>query len=151
MSAPASRPATNPPAPAERASVLIVEDNPVNQKLAQRLLQLRGHVTRIAGDGREGLAAWRAEPFDLVLMDISMPVMSGLEAVTHLRAEEASSGKHTPVIAVTAHAMKGDKEQCLAAGMDAYVAKPIKPAELFATIAQVIPENERQSAPSPRT
>jgi len=117
--------------------VLLVEDNSVNQLVAARLLGKRGHTVVIAGNGKEALAALD-EPgsagFDVILMDVQMPEMDGFEASRIIRAREQTSGKHLPIIAMTAHAMKGDKERCLAAGMDRYVSKPIQIEELFAAI-----------------
>jgi CheY-like chemotaxis protein len=110
--------------------VLLAEDNRVNQRLAVRLLEKRGHKVVVAGNGVEALAALRKESFDLVLMDVQMPEMDGYEATAAIREEEKNSRRHQPVVALTAHAMKGDREKCLAAGMDGYLSKPIKPQEL---------------------
>jgi len=110
--------------------VLVAEDNAVNQRLASRLLEKRGHQVLVASNGREALEAIAAHTFDLVLMDVQMPELDGLEATAALRANEAGHGTHLPVIALTAHAMKGDRERCLAAGMDGYLSKPIRPREL---------------------
>ena len=110
--------------------VLLAEDNAVNQRLATRLLEKRGHHVVVTGNGREALAALEKEPFDLVLMDVQMPEMDGLEATAALRAKETGTGAHLWVIALTAHAMKGDRERCIAAGMDGYLSKPIRPPEL---------------------
>jgi two-component system sensor histidine kinase/response regulator len=112
--------------------VLLVEDNPTNQKLAGRLLEKRGHRVTLAGNGREALKSFEDGAFDLVLMDVQMPEIDGLEAVAairHLEESQTNRGR-TPVIALTAHAMKGDRDRCLAAGMDGYLAKPIRPTEL---------------------
>ena len=121
--------------------ILLAEDNKVNQLVAARLLGKRGHTVVIAGNGREALAALD-EPgsggFDLILMDVQMPDMDGFEATGIIRAREKSSGAHLPIIAMTAHAMKGDEERCLAAGMDGYVSKPIQVEQLFATIDSVL-------------
>ncbi len=114
----------------QRLDVLLAEDNAVNQKLAVRLLQKRGHTVAVAGNGKEALTALEAAKFDLVLMDIQMPDMDGLEATKELRRREKTSGIHTPVVAMTALAMKGDKERCLEAGMDGYLPKPIRAEEL---------------------
>jgi signal transduction histidine kinase/DNA-binding response OmpR family regulator len=110
--------------------VLLAEDNQVNQRLATRLLEKRGHRVTIAANGREALEALEKESYDLVLMDLQMPEMDGFEATAAIRAKERNSGKHQMVIALTAHAMKGDRERCLAAGMDSYLSKPIRPQEL---------------------
>ena len=118
--------------PAACLRVLVAEDNPVNQLLATRLLEKRGHRVVMTANGREALAALEKEGFDLVLMDVQMPEMDGLEATTVLREREKRKGDgiHQPVIALTAHAMKGDQERCQVAGMDSYLAKPIRPQEL---------------------
>jgi CheY-like chemotaxis protein len=110
----------------------------VNQKLAQRLLEKRGHTVMLAATGREVLTRLEREPVDLVLMDVQMPEMDGFAATRALRARESAHGGRLPVIAMTAHAMKGDREQCLAAGMDGYVAKPIGAEELFRAIDLVL-------------
>ncbi len=114
--------------------ILLAEDNAVNQKLAVRLLQKHGYEVVVAGNGREALAAIEKESFDLVLMDVQMPEMDGFEATQTIREQERQTGHHLPIVAMTAHAMKGDEERCLRAGMDSYVSKPINSAELFAVI-----------------
>lgn len=116
--------------PGSSMKVLLAEDNAVNQRLAVRLLEKRGHRVSVAGNGFEALAAWRKESFDLVFMDVQMPEMDGYEATAAIRKEEKNSGGHVQVIALTAHAMKGDRDKCLAAGMDGYLSKPIRPQEL---------------------
>jgi CheY-like chemotaxis protein len=113
-----------------RLRILLAEDNRVNQLLAVRLLEKRGHEVTVAGNGEEALEALDKQAFDLVLMDIQMPEMDGLQATAAIRKGEMKSGKHIPIIAMTAHAMVGDKERCLEAGMDDYIAKPIRPEEL---------------------
>jgi CheY-like chemotaxis protein len=115
--------------------VLLVEDNIVNQKLARRILENAGYTVAAAMDGREAVDACAAQHFDLVLMDLQMPHMDGFEATAELRRREAISGGHLPIIALTANAMPGDRERCLAAGMDGYVSKPMKRPELFQAIA----------------
>jgi CheY-like chemotaxis protein len=110
--------------------VLVAEDNQVNQLLATRLLDKRGHHVIVARNGIEALAALDQHDFDLVLMDLQMPEMDGFEATAVIREREKGSGFHLPVIALTAHAMKGDREKCLAAGMDGYLTKPIRVLEL---------------------
>jgi signal transduction histidine kinase/ligand-binding sensor domain-containing protein/CheY-like chemotaxis protein len=127
-----ARPAVNPCAAA--LSILLAEDNPLNQKLAVRLLEKRGHSVVTAMNGSEAVEAFDRQRFDAVLMDLQMPVMGGFEATAEIRARERSRPKRTPIIAVTAHAMQGDRERCLEAGMDDYVAKPIRPDELYAAI-----------------
>ncbi|MBI4582501.1 MAG: PAS domain-containing protein [Planctomycetes bacterium] len=128
--------------PAQRSNqswrILLAEDNKVNQTLANRLLEKRGHAVVIVDNGQKALEALGREPFDLVLMDVQMPVMDGIEATKAIRQKELAAGSHTPIIALTAHAMKGDREQCLEAGMDGYIAKPLKAAELYETIEQVL-------------
>jgi CheY-like chemotaxis protein len=114
--------------------VLVAEDNPVNQVLARRILERRGHEVIVAGTGREAVDLVSRETFDVVLMDVQMPEMDGFEAARAIRASEAESGKHLPIVAMTAHAMKGDRERCLDAGMDNYVAKPVQAAALLAAI-----------------
>ena len=117
---------------------LIAEDNVVNQKLIARLLEKRGHTVSLARNGWEALALLEQRPFDIVLMDVMMPEMDGFEATRRIREKEKASGAHFPIIALTAHAMRGDKEQCLAAGMDGYVSKPINMEELFSVIENVL-------------
>jgi signal transduction histidine kinase/CheY-like chemotaxis protein len=114
--------------------ILLAEDNEINQKLAVRLLQKRGHSVVVAADGLQALAALEKESFDLILMDVQMPEINGYEATEAIRARERQSGAHIPIIAMTAHAMKGDREHCLSMGMDGYVSKPIKTRELFEAI-----------------
>jgi two-component system, sensor histidine kinase and response regulator len=116
---------------AARLRVLLAEDNAVNQKIASRVLEKQGHHVTIATDGREALAALVGENFDVVLMDVQMPEMDGFETTSAIRARERDTGKHLPIIAMTAHAMQGDRERCLAAGMDSYISKPIRPRELI--------------------
>jgi two-component system, sensor histidine kinase and response regulator len=120
-------------------SILLAEDNPVNQKVATRILEKRGHFVTLAENGMEVLKQLENRNFDVILMDIQMPEMDGLEATRTIRTREAEEGGHLPIIAaMTAHAMKGDKERCLAAGMDEYVPKPIKPILLFNTLRDVL-------------
>ena len=114
-----------------RARVLLVEDNAVNQMVAMALLKRRGCDVVVAENGRLGVEAFRQGAFDAVLMDIQMPEMDGFEALAAIRAIEAPTGRHTPVVALTAHAMKEDRDRCLAAGMDAYLSKPIEAERLF--------------------
>jgi two-component system sensor histidine kinase/response regulator len=117
--------------------ILVADDQPVNRLVAVRMLEKQGHSVQAACDGREALAAVTQMPFDLVLMDVQMPEMDGLEATAAIRAAERDLGGHIPIIALTAHAMKGDMERCLEAGMDAYVSKPLSPAQLFEAIERV--------------
>jgi PAS domain S-box-containing protein len=117
--------------------LLLAEDNAVNQKLAVRLLEKRGHSVVVVGNGKEALVALDGGAFDLVLMDVMMPEMDGFEATGHVRAREKRAGGHVPIVAMTAHAMKGDRERCLEAGMDGYVTKPLQPGELFETVERL--------------
>ena len=123
--------------------VLLAEDNMINQRLAIKLLEKKGIRPSVAGDGEEALKKLQANRFDLVLMDIMMPRMDGLEATRQIRQQEASTpgSKRLPIIAMTANAMQGDKERCLEAGMDGYVAKPVKPQELFDEVERVVQKN----------
>ncbi|MEX0717464.1 MAG: response regulator [Planctomycetaceae bacterium] len=133
--------------------VLVAEDNVVNQKLVQRLLTKLGHSARVTANGAEALEARRSEPFDLILMDVQMPVLDGFEATAAIRAEERTTGRHIPIIALTAHAMKGDREACLAAGMDGYVTKPLEMERLQAALdeaALALPPRENvEERPAP--
>jgi CheY-like chemotaxis protein/HPt (histidine-containing phosphotransfer) domain-containing protein len=118
--------------------ILLAEDNLVNQRLAVGLLEKRGHTVVIAADGQQALAALERQPFDLMFMDVQMPEMSGFEATARIREREKNTGRHLPIIATTAYAMKGDRERCLASGMDGYVSKPIMAAELFRAIDETL-------------
>jgi CheY-like chemotaxis protein len=111
----------------------------VNQLLAVRLLEKRGHHVQVVGDGHEVLEKLKTAEFDLILMDVQMPVMGGFEATAAIREMEKGTGRHIPIIALTAHAVTGDRERCVAAGMDGYVAKPIHPEELLEQIEALIP------------
>jgi CheY-like chemotaxis protein/HPt (histidine-containing phosphotransfer) domain-containing protein len=154
-----------PPRPGQRPlRVLLAEDNAVNQRLVVRLLEKEGHTVSVAGNGREALERLQiadcrlqiekpgvpssqsaisnlqsAIPFDLVLMDVQMPEMDGLEATARIRQAEQGTGRRLPILAMTAHAMKGDRERCLAAGMDGYIAKPIHVRELLQRIEALLP------------
>ena len=122
--------------PPERSlRVLLAEDNPVNQTLAMRILEKLGHKVQVVNDGKEAIGRAQAEDFDLIFMDVQMPEMDGFEATTAIRAAEAGTGKHVPIVAMTAHAMKGDREKCLSVGMDGYLSKPIRIAELKQAIS----------------
>jgi two-component system sensor histidine kinase/response regulator len=128
--------------------ILLAEDHPVNQRLAIRLLERWGHSVHLVSNGLKALEACRSQEFDLIFLDVQMPEMSGLEAATAIRKEE-KHGKHTPIIAMTAHAMKGDRERCLQAGMDFYIAKPLNTQALFELIEQIQPG--QTSPPKPDT
>ena len=126
-------------------SILLAEDNPVNQKLASRLLNKHGHVVVVAGNGIEALAAMERQRFDLVLMDIQMPEMGGFEATAQIRARERKTGGRIPIIAFTAHALDGDRERCLELGMDDYITKPVQPTLLF----DAIERQQKRTGPQP--
>src|SRR6202795_1167561 len=121
-----------------RLQVLVAEDNQANQLLATRIFEKLGHQATVVSNGREAFVAFQAGKFDLIAMDVQMPEMDGLDATSAIRAWEKTAGPHTPIIAMTAHAMKGDRERCLAAGMDGYTSKPIRIGELEHAIAQLI-------------
>jgi PAS domain S-box-containing protein len=135
VTAPARSIALAAQGPSKKLRILLAEDNPVNQRVAQRLLEKRGHQVSIAGDGRQALqAVMEAPPFDLILMDVQMPTMDGLEATRAIRRIESPERNAVPIVAMTAFAMKGDRERCLAAGMNGHLSKPINPTELCATV-----------------
>lgn len=127
--------------------VLLAEDNPVNRRVATLLLEKQGHSVTVVNDGSAALAALTGEEFDLILMDVQMPGMDGMQATASIRASEEITGNHIPIVALTAHAMAGDRARFLAGGMDGYIAKPIYPREMFDTIADVLlhcdPHNAR--------
>ena len=132
-----------------RLHVLLAEDNQVNQLLATRIFEKLGHHVTVVSNGREALSAVQAGKFDLVAMDVQMPEMDGLDATTAIRAWEKTEGTHIPIMAMTAHAMKGDRERCLAAGMDGYTSKPIRIRELEDAIAQLTSPSKDAEAPVP--
>jgi CheY-like chemotaxis protein len=139
----ALEPATQDLPGGERAGasrkILLAEDNPVNQMVAVRLLEKRGHQVTVAANGREAVAAVEREAFDLVLMDVQMPEMDGFAATAKIRKAEIGTGRHLPIFALTARAMKGDAERCLLAGMDGYLPKPINSADLYAIVNGGLP------------
>ncbi|HKV06253.1 MAG TPA: response regulator [Candidatus Acidoferrales bacterium] len=142
-----------PPSPPEDKKqgirILLAEDNAVNRKLATTLLEKRGYTVVVTENGREALEALERESVDLVLMDVQMPVMDGFEAIRAIRAKERSTGTHLPIIAVTAHAMKGDRERGLAAGADDYVTKPIRIQDLLAAMERFQSKSAGTAPPSP--
>ena len=141
-------PATNAGRPQGGAlRVLLAEDNAVNQKLVKTMLEKRGHQVSIAADGEEALGLLSRGPFDVVLMDVHMPRMGGFEATAAIREKEKKGGAHMPIVALTALAMAGDREECLKNGMDAYISKPIGSNELFATLDRLLP-NRIAAAPA---
>jgi CheY-like chemotaxis protein len=131
-----------------RLRVLVAEDNATNQRLVTTILAQRGHRVTRATSGRQAVERSAARPFDLILMDVQMPEMDGFEATAAIRHRERIHGGHVPVVAMTAHAMAGDRERCLAAGMDDYVSKPLRAEELFATIDRVCGTAHGKPAPA---
>ena len=147
LSAPA-RDSLREPSPAPLGyRILVAEDNPVNQRLVTQILEKRGNTVGVAANGREALSLSENQTFDLVLMDVQMPEMDGLEATAAIRQKEKVTGAHVPIIAMTAHAMKGDRERCLDAGMDGYVPKPIRLQELFEVIEALAGRPAARNAP----
>jgi CheY-like chemotaxis protein len=130
--------------------ILLAEDNLVNQRLALRVLEKRGHAVTLANHGKDAVEEFRKGKFDIVLMDIQMPEMDGFEATAAIRSHEVKAGGRTPIMAMTAHAMQGDRERCLAAGMDGYVSKPIRPEDLFHELERLVPPAGRRAALTPR-
>jgi CheY-like chemotaxis protein len=128
-------------------SVLLAEDNIINQHLVKRLLEKRGHAVTVTGSGREALERVGTESFDVILMDVQMPDMDGLQASTRIREVEKRRGTYTPILALTAHTMKGDRERCLAAGMDHFINKPID-AERFVEMVEAAAVNGRPGIPA---
>lgn len=135
IATPVPAPLQSPPAASLR--ILLAEDNQINRALATSILEKRGHSMVLVGDGRQAVEAAGRETFDLILMDVQMPEMDGFEATRLIRLAEQESGRHTPIAAMTARAMTGDRERCLASGMDYYLAKPLRRAELLDLIEQV--------------
>ncbi|HEY3330734.1 MAG TPA: response regulator [Capsulimonadaceae bacterium] len=132
-----------------RLDILVAEDNAINQRLALRLLEKRGHKVSVVANGKEAADAVRANRFDVVLMDVQMPEMDGFEATAAIRAFEDPLGLHTPIVAMTAHAMTGDRERCIAAGMDAYASKPLRIEELVEAIRTVTASRSAEHAAMP--
>ena len=118
--------------------VLLAEDNAVNRKLALRLLEKNGHHVFVAANGREAVTLFHREDLDVVLMDLQMPEMDGFQATAAIRASEKLRGGHVPIVALTAHALTGDREHCLASGMDGYLAKPYSMEELNRALVEAM-------------
>jgi CheY-like chemotaxis protein/HPt (histidine-containing phosphotransfer) domain-containing protein len=135
-----------PARPRRSLAILVAEDNAINQRVVMRLLEKRGHRVTVVSNGNKALAALSERSFDLALMDVQMPELSGIEATRLIRERERSGKGHLPIIAMTAHAMKGDRERCLQAGMDGYVAKPVQPRELLGALNAVLPQCESEPA-----
>ncbi len=127
--------------------ILLAEDNPINQMVVVKLLEKMGHQPTVARDGREALAALETAGYDLVFMDVQMPEIDGLTATRNIRDREKQTGTHVPIIAMTAHAMKGDRERCLQAGMDGYLVKPVSSAQIAETIARVLGAEQLHTPP----
>jgi len=119
--------------------ILLVEDNEVNRTIATKLLEKRGHVVIAVENGALAVERTANDHFDVVLMDVQMPVMDGLTATTHIRTREHGTGTHLPIVAVTAHALDDDRKRCLAAGMDDFLTKPIRSSDLFAAVLRFAP------------
>ncbi len=127
-------------------NILLAEDNLINQKFALKALEMKGHNVLVANNGAEAISLWENEKFELILMDVQMPQMDGLEATRQIRSKEINKndGEKTLIVAMTAHAMKGDREKCLDAGMDGYLTKPIRPTRLFSIVDELAkPASER--------
>jgi signal transduction histidine kinase/CheY-like chemotaxis protein len=139
-------PAVTPMRAAQRLRVLVAEDNAVNRKLAEHLLQRRGHTPIMVTNGREATETLLREQVDLVLMDLQMPEMDGFEATAIVRERDRAAGRRTPIVALTAHAMEGDRQRCLDADMDGYISKPVKAVELFEVIDRVMAAARRHAA-----
>ncbi len=118
--------------------ILVAEDHPVNRKLVTKLLEKRSFIPEVACNGEDVLRALEASTFDLILMDVQMPGMDGLQTAATIREREKLTGGHIPILAMTAHAMNRDREKCLEAGMDAYVSKPVSPGELYRAIDELL-------------
>jgi CheY-like chemotaxis protein/HPt (histidine-containing phosphotransfer) domain-containing protein len=127
--------------PTRQLNILLTEDNAVNRVLAQKLLQKQGHKITCANNGKEAVQLWEqnaSQQFDIILMDVQMPEMDGLQAACYIRNKEKELGQHIPIVAMTAHAMKGDRERCIDGGMDGYISKPITPSGLAKVIEEVL-------------
>ena len=124
--------------PLQPLRILLVEDNVINQKVASLMLKKKGHVVVTVNNGREAIETLADQDFDAVLMDVQMPEMDGLQTTAVIRASEEGTDRHLPILAVTAHAMRGDREHCSARGMDGYLAKPIQSAQLLQALEDVL-------------
>ena len=133
----------------QRFHILLAEDNVINQKVAVHILEKKGHKVSVANNGQEVLQALKKDRFDLILMDVQMPKIDGLEAVASIREKEIKTGFHIPIIAMTAHALKGDRERCLDAGMDDYIAKPLRAEMLMKKIDDVMFQMKKQQKKLP--
>jgi CheY-like chemotaxis protein/HPt (histidine-containing phosphotransfer) domain-containing protein len=134
-------------APAHRRlRILLAEDNHINQELAVRMLEKRGHSVVIAANGRQAVAAHQRGVFDLILMDVQMPEMNGFEATAAIRENEKATNERIPIVAMTARALKGDREECIASGMDGYVSKPMRAEALFQAIGRILPDVGSENA-----
>jgi len=148
----AAMPATRMGPPTRFLNILLAEDTPANQRLAKRILEKRGHAVTVAGDGRQAVGLFERERPDLVLMDVQMPVMDGFEATAAIRQAEEQTGEHVPIVAMTAHAMAGDRVRCMEAGMDAYLPKPLDAQELIKLIEDLctkLPQPKADPSKSP--
>ena len=132
---------------ADRLRVLVAEDNAVNQKLARAMLTRLGHASVLASDGREAIAEWGTGGYDVIFMDVQMPDLDGFDATREIRRLEAGTGVRVPIVAMTAHAMPGDRERCLGAGMDDYVTKPISLAEIARVLASIQAARPKRAEP----
>jgi two-component system, sensor histidine kinase and response regulator len=124
--------------------ILLAEDNPVNLKVACRILENAGNEVAVVGDGKAAVERWAAEHFDVIFMDVQMPGMDGLAATAAIRTRERATGAHTPIIAMTALAMAGDRERCISAGMDGYISKPIDRSELIDVLQRTVKKDQRE-------
>ena len=143
------RPRPIAPPTANRLHILLAEDSLMNQKLAVGLLTKWGHTVHVVANGLAAVEAWEQGGFDLILMDVQMPDMNGREATAEIRRREAQSGRHIPIIALTAHALHSDRDNCLAAGMDGYVSKPIRQIDLLRAIETCSPRAAAEDIPPP--
>ena len=132
-----------------RYEILLAEDNIINQKLAVKILENRGHRVTVVENGEEVLDALEKGPFDVILMDVQMPMMDGFQATREIRRREVATKAHQPIVAMTAHAMVGDREKCLEAGMDGYISKPLKPLDLLRTIDEILARRPREEEEEP--